>query len=256
MVWRQLCVCCRKCWLSWSHSCLQYLAPDMSAMLWSNSGLLRVLLKKMVSLHCLTNIENYTYEVYVCICGDTPAFFILIKNFSITHHKKVNKKEFHMYVHWWCGFLSCCLLDSQHLLLLLAALCLWVHLFPIMGWTLICCLIGCVCFWLSSKLLRASPTETPGMSVQTGLSSTILSNSSVVESQKKHICVWEQEEVSESWTFSSLKGLVNCCLVMILGLWLVTYTHANTFFTTGFNKFVEVQQYSSLRHVDYLFLSC
>lgn len=130
----------------------------------------------------------------------------------------------------------------------LLALYLWVQLFPTVGWTLTYCLIGCVCFLLPSKLLRARPTETPGMSVQTGLSSTFLSNSSEVESQKKHIYVWEQEGVSDSWTFSSLKGLVKCCLVMIPGLWLVTYMHANNFFTTGFNKFCSssvVQQLGS-----------
>lgn len=151
MVWGQLCVCCRRFWLSWSHSCLQYLAPDMSAILWSNSGLLPMLAKKMVSLHCLTkNIENYACEVYVCICRDTPAFFILIKISSITHHKKVNKKEFHIYVHWWCVFLSCCLLDSQHLLLLLACSVFMSAPFPHNGMD-IDMLLDWLCLFLASQ---------------------------------------------------------------------------------------------------------
>lgn len=75
-----------------------------------------VLVKKMVSLHCFAkNVENDTCGVYLCICKDTSAFFILIISPSITHHKKVNLKEFHMCMCWWCAFLSDCLLDSQHL---------------------------------------------------------------------------------------------------------------------------------------------
>lgn len=137
----------------------------------------------------------------------------------------------------------------------LLALYFWVHLFPIVGWTLMSCLIGCVCFRLHSKLLRANPTEIPGMSVRTGLSSIFLSNSSEVESQKKHICVREQEGVSDSSTCSSLKGLINCCLVLILGLWLVTYMHANNFFTTGFSQFCRSSVEQQLE-VCYLVLSC
>lgn len=174
--------------------------------------------------------------MYLCIHKDTSVFFMLIINASITHHKKVNEKEFHTCMCWWCVFLNGCLLGSQHLPLFPVCFVSMSAPFPHSGMDTDV-LIGCVCFRLPSKLLRASPTETPGMSVQTGLSSTFLSNSSEVESKKKHICVWEQEGVSDSWTFSSLKGLVNCCLVMILGLWLVTYRHANNFFTTAFHKF-------------------
>lgn len=179
-----------------------------------------VLVKKMVSLHCLAkNIKNYTSGVYLSIHKDTSAFFTLIINPSITYHNKVNKKGFQVCVCWWCGFFwvaASLTVSIFHCSLL--ALYLWVHLFPIVGWTLTCCLIGCVCFWLPSKLLRATPTKTPGKTAQTGLSSTFLSNSSEVESQKKHICVWEQQGDGDSWTFSSLQELVNCCLVMILGI--------------------------------------
>lgn len=97
-------------------------------------------------------------------------------------------------------------------------------------------LVGCVCFSLPSKLLRARPTEPPGTSVQTGLSSASLSNTSEVGG-KKHLCVQEREEIHASWTFSSLTGLINFCLVMILGLWLVGYMHANDLFSTDCNNF-------------------
>lgn len=52
----------------WLQTCQQFLGPTQDCD--------TMLVKKMVSLHCLAkNIENYTCGVYLCICKDTSAFY-------------------------------------------------------------------------------------------------------------------------------------------------------------------------------------
>lgn len=205
-----------------------------------------VLVNKMFSLHSLgKDIESYTCAVYLCIRKDTSAFFILWINPSTTRHTKVNQGEFHTCV-CWCRVVFCMIPSLTVSVFHCSLLDLYGYTFsPEWGVQWRACSVSGVRFGLPSKLLRASPTETPGMSVQTGLHSAFLSHRGEAGGQKAPLCTsrcWRGWLTAARWWSLDLDWLLTGMLMI---------SSQQTLMSSA-----QVQCHNGLRFVGYLFLSC